>query len=568
MITLQNILNSEGQEFLDNLLNKEVVVTEKLNAATLSFQKKVKSEMDLNRKLTFYKGSGVNKREITVADRVMTNFYSNGMTYLSNLSKIIIDKIPNNWVFVCKYFPSHQPSFINYSVLPKNNLVLSCIITSGGTKLEDVDDLRGWAEMLDIAYQEPVFRGYLTQYQKERLNDYLSSGQNKDSFARFIITLLNPNLTHSLFQNDGFDAPIDGFIFKFISDDGVTKPVSAKLIDPYMTNLILKNKSSKGYKDNTDVLLSDFAVFMTGQDMDSILLHSEDEAQRYLELFYKLFNRYIKYKKSQLEDFDVDTNDIVKESINADFDVDLGQISNETTKKLLKENPEYKSIFKTLLGSFKAKKPEDYKSLVMSPGVVRIFNDIIDRINDKISTRDEEQNLSFSSYLNTLHAKNINDLDIANAPQEVQDQYPKEDVGDKKDHPMSQALSFADFKKKDEKDEEDKKEKKAIRSIEDMIKDLQKDMDKIKGSLKKQEDEKKEEEKEAEKEKEKEEEEKKKEEEEKKEDKKDEEPKDDQKSETDVNTDEVPEDEDDDEDSGEDEKKKDDKKDDNPLFNL
>ena len=568
MITLQNILNSEGQEFLDNLLNKEVVVTEKLNAATLSFQKKVKSEMDLNRKLTFYKGSGVNKREITVADRVMTNFYSNGMTYLSNLSKIIIDKIPNNWVFVCKYFPSHQPSFINYSVLPKNNLVLSCIITSGGTKLEDVDDLRGWAEMLDIAYQEPVFRGYLTQYQKERLNDYLSSGQNKDSFARFIITLLNPNLTHSLFQNDGFDAPIDGFIFKFISDDGVTKPVSAKLIDPYMTNLILKNKSSKGYKDNTDVLLSDFAVFMTGQDMDSILLHSEDEAQRYLELFYKLFNRYIKYKKSQLEDFDVDTNDIVKESINADFDVDLGQISNETTKKLLKENPEYKSIFKTLLGSFKAKKPEDYKSLVMSPGVVRIFNDIIDRINDKISTRDEEQNLSFSSYLNTLHAKNINDLDIANAPQEVQDQYPKEDVGDKKDHPMSQALSFADFKKKDEKDEEDKKEKKAIRSIEDMIKDLQKDMDKIKGSLKKQEDEKKEEEKEAEKEKEKEEEEKKKEEEEKKEDKKDEEPKDAQKSETDVNTDEVPEDEDDDEDSGEDEKKKDDKKDDNPLFNL
>ena len=151
MITLQNILNSEGQEFLDNLLNKEVVVNEKLNAATLSFQKKVTSETDLNRKLTFYKGSGVNKREITIADKVMTNFYSSGMTYLSNLSKIIIDKIPNNWTFVCKYFPSHQPSFINYSVLPKNNLVLSCIITSGGTKLEDVDDLRSWAEMFDSA---------------------------------------------------------------------------------------------------------------------------------------------------------------------------------------------------------------------------------------------------------------------------------------------------------------------------------------------------------------------------------------------------------------------------------
>ena len=460
MISLQNILNSEGQEFLDNLLNKEVVVNEKLNAATLSFQKKVTSETDLNRKLTFYKGSGVNKREITIADKVMTNFYSSGMTYLSNLSKIIIDKIPNNWTFVCKYFPSHQPSFINYSVLPKNNLVLSCIITSGGTKLEDVDDLRSWAEMFDIAYQEPVFRGYLSQYQKERLNDYLKSGSTKDSFARFIITLLNPNLTHSLFQNDGFDSPIDGFIFKFISDDGVTKPVSAKLIDPYMTNLILKNKSNKGYKDNTDVLLSDFAVFMTGQDMDSILLHSDDEAQRYLELFYKLFNRYIKYKKSQLEDFDV-------------------EITNETTKKLLKENPEYKSIFKTLLGSFKSKKPEDYKSLVMSPGVVRIFNGIIDKINDKIKTKDENDNISFSSYLKSIHHKATN-LDV-NDVQKSLDNYDTEETPVKE---PSQVLSFADFKKKDEKEDDEKKEKKTLKSIEDMIKDLQKDVNKIKDDVK------------------------------------------------------------------------------------
>ena len=479
MITLQNILNSEGQEFLDNLLNKEVVVNEKLNAATLSFQKKVTSETDLNRKLTFYKGSGVNKREITIADKVMTNFYSSGMTYLSNLSKIIIDKIPNNWTFVCKYFPSHQPSFINYSVLPKNNLVLSCIITSGGTKLEDVDDLRSWAEMFDIAYQEPVFRGYLSQYQKERLNDYLKSGSTKDSFARFIITLLNPSLTHSLYQNDGFDSPIDGFIFKFISDDGVTKPVSAKLIDPYMTNLILKNKSNKGYKDNTDVLLSDFAVFMAGQDMDSILLHSEDEAQRYLELFYKLFNRYIKYKKSQLEDFDVDTNDIVKESIDVEFDVNMDEITNETTKKLLKENPEYKSIFKTLLGSFKSKKPEDYKSLVMSPGVVRIFNGIIDKINDKISNKDENSDLSFSSYLKSIHHKATN-LDVDDVQKSL-DNYKVEKEPVKY---QSQPLSFADFKKKDEKEDDEKKEKKTLKSIEDMIKDLQKDVNKIKDDVK------------------------------------------------------------------------------------
>lgn len=483
MLSLQNILNTEGQEFIDNLFNKEVIVVEKINAATLSFKKKQTSEMDLNRKLTFYKGSGVNKKEITIADKVMTTFYANGMTYLSNMSNLIIDKIPANWTFVCRYFPNHQPSFINYSVLPKNNLVLSCIITNGGTKIDDVEDLKSWAEMFDIAYQEPVFRGYLSEYQKERLTDYIKDGSNnKDSFARFIITMLNPSLTHSIYQEDGFNSPIDGFVFKFISDDGVTKPISAKLIDPYMSSLIAKNKAKKGFDDNKDVLLSDFTIFMMSQDLDSIILTGETDEDRYLELFYRLFNRYIKYKKAQLEDFDIDTNDVVKESIDIDFTVDLEKISNETTKKLLKENPEYRNIFKTLLGSFRTKKSDNYKSLVMTPNVVRMFNTIVDNISNKSKVGHKSNNMSFSDYLSAIKNKNINDLDIDNAPEEV-----KVDMGlvEPKEKEQKEPLSFADFKKKDEEKKEEKKDKKKLKSIEDMIKDLKDSVKDISDEVKK-----------------------------------------------------------------------------------
>ena len=487
MLSLQNILNTEGREFLDSLLNKEVVVTEKLNAATLSMQKKQTSEMDLNRNLTFYKGTGVNKREITIADRVMTTFYLSGTTYLSNLSKLIIDRIPANWTFVFKYFPNHQPSFINYSVLPKNNLVLCCIITSGGTKIDDNEDLKPWAEMFDVPCQEPIFKGYLSEYQKERLRDYVEDGSNnKESFSRFIITLLNPSMKGSLYQNDGFESPIDGFVFKFISDDGITKPMTAKLIDPFMSALISKNKSKKGYSDNTDVLLSDFTIFMSNQDMDSIVLTKKDNGERYLELFYRLFNRYIKYKKSQLEDFDVDTNDVVKESIDIDFGVDIDKISNETTKKLLKDNPEFKSIFKTLLGSFKSKKDDNYKSIVMSPGVVRLFNGIVDKINSKISSCEETDNLSFSSYLNIIRKNDIRDLDINNVPDNVEKTQPIPDALTQQKDIQSLIMSFSDFKKKEEKDE--KKEENGIKSIEDMIKSLKgevKDLTKEISDLKK-----------------------------------------------------------------------------------
>ena len=484
MLSLQNILNTEGQEFIDNLFNKEVIVCEKLNAATLSFKKKQTSEMDLNRKLTFYKGSGSNKKEITIADRVMTTFYASGVKYINNLSKLIIDRIPTNWTFVCKYFPSHQPSFINYSILPKNNLVLSCIITSNGTVIDDESDLKDWADLFDIACLEPVFKGYLSEYQKERLTEYIKDNSvTKDSFARFVITLLNPELKHSIYQNDGFDSPIDGFIFKFVSGDGYSKPVSAKLIDPYMSSIIQKNKSGKQYKDNTDVLISDFTIFMTGQNIDGIILTSKSDDERYLELFYRLFNRYIKYKKSQLEDFDVDTNDVVKESINIDFDVDMEKISNETTKKLLKDNPEYKSIFKTLLGSFKSKKPNDYKSIVMSPGVVRLFNDMVDKIQTKSTIGEEDSKLTFNSYLDTIRHKTIKDLDVEKESTEIKNLNPVENNVDK-EFRDSTALSFADFKKREKEKDEKKETEKEVKSIEDMIKDLKKSITSIKNDVK------------------------------------------------------------------------------------
>ena len=43
--------------------------------------------------------------------------------------------------------------------------------------------------------------------------------------------------------------------------------------------------------------------------------------------------------------------------------------------------------------------------LLMSPGVVRLFNGIVDKINSKISSCEETDNLSFASYLNTIRKK-------------------------------------------------------------------------------------------------------------------------------------------------------------------
>ena len=56
MKSIQNILQTEGIEFMDSLMNDYLTVYEKLNASTLSFRR-------LGDELKFYKGR--NNEEIT-----------------------------------------------------------------------------------------------------------------------------------------------------------------------------------------------------------------------------------------------------------------------------------------------------------------------------------------------------------------------------------------------------------------------------------------------------------------------------------------------------------------------
>ena len=132
------------------------------------------------------------------------------------------------------------------------------------------------------------------------------------------------------------------------------------------------------------------------------------------------------------------------------------------------------------------KKDDNYKSIVMSPGVVRLFNGIVDRINSKISSCEETDNLSFASYLNTIRKNDIQDLDINNAPDNVEKPQPIPDALTQQKDIQALAMSFSDFKKKEEKEE--KKEEKSLKSIEDMIKSLKgeiKDLTKEVSDLKK-----------------------------------------------------------------------------------
>jgi hypothetical protein len=97
--------------------------------------------------------------------------------------------------------------------------------------------LADWSNILQVEKPPVIFNGYLTGLQKEKILEYLSTPEkdldnifNSQSFTRYIISILNPDLRTSALMND-IDKPIEGIVFKFITP-GENEVYSARLIDP------------------------------------------------------------------------------------------------------------------------------------------------------------------------------------------------------------------------------------------------------------------------------------------------------------------------------------------------
>ena len=231
MKSIQSILQDNGIEFLDDIMNNYVIIYEKLSASTLSFSRS-------GEELKFYKGR--DNEEITPVNAALYSYFQDGIDYIKRVSMIFYREFPEGWIFRMQYFVENKTNMIEYDYMPQNNLILSCIDT-GNTIIEDPDTLKKWADRLQIDYAKPVFQGFLTEMQKERIKEYIDGGGVPEGvpFSQYIINLLNPQTMHSAYRN-GFGG-IDSFIFKFYKPNS-KKCVCAKLVDPYMEELMKDNK--------------------------------------------------------------------------------------------------------------------------------------------------------------------------------------------------------------------------------------------------------------------------------------------------------------------------------------
>jgi len=411
MKELTQIYKDTGKQLIEDLFKDYLVVTEKLSGSSFSFKKSGEG-------INFYKGK--NHRPINLIDRTMMVYYEKPIHYIKSIVTKNLSSIPDNWMFCFQYFPHNSPGIITYDRLPKNNLVLSHIsVTSPSGKvlkvIEDPRVLNDWANALGVTALLPIFKGYLTEDQKKKITKFLDTPKedqsaifNTNSFAEYLLKILNPSIQSTTLQND-LKKPIESIIFKFYKA-GTKQVIAAKLIDPYTINLMKDKQPVELRKlpaDINEIILLDLLAFIEERGIKKHEILGDTEDMRYIELVSNIFNDYVTKRGKDITKIDIEKAEFAKGD---EFDLNVELIPSQRTKDILNNNLKLKDLFKIMLGSLKKKRKNTGN--IMTPSVIEDFNKMVDKVIDVIQTKDDGKFKTFDDY---LKIKSTNESLLPNA---------------------------------------------------------------------------------------------------------------------------------------------------------
>ena len=400
MKELTQIYKEHGKQLIEDLLKDYLVVTEKLAGSSFAFQKSGDS-------LQYFKGSG--DRPINLIDRTLMMYYETPIQYIKNVTSSMLSSIPENWRFCFQYFVHNQPSVITYDKIPSNHLVLTHIkvMNPNGKIAKIIEDprvIKDWSSALGVTPLTPIFKGYLTKEQKEKIKSFISTPKEDhqeifktSSFAQYLIRTLNPNVDSTTLHDD-LKKPIDSIVFKFYKP-GTTQTFSAKMIDPYTMNL-MKDKEPidlrRAPADINEILLLDVLAFIEERGLKKHEVLSSTPDERYLELVSNIFNDYVTKKGKDIKNVDIEKADFAKGD---EFNLNIDLVPGQMTRDYLKGDSTLQDLFKIMLGSLRKKRNPEKAGNIMTPSVINDFNKMVDKINDVVEVEDDGKFKTFDDYL-------------------------------------------------------------------------------------------------------------------------------------------------------------------------
>lgn len=404
---LRDYFNQTNRAAFDKMLEQKVHVVEKLSASSFHVQRG-----DLT---NHYYKSGQNE-PMDIVDRTIVKFYESAIKHLQGLSNEIKEEMPSDWRFGFDYLVDGETPNFKYSLLPKNNLVLTHIKvinpSSGKVNkvIRDTQVLNKWASKLEVQEPPVVFEGVLRDDQKDAIinllemsNEAFAKKYSDRSFTRDLFNMFNSQLRRSALH-ESLDGEIDGLVISFIDGKNMT-PFKIESFDK-VNEEVEERKPSDIYQ----ITIIDIIENLIDYDFTQHKLSEENKDHRYIELMSEVFNKYVKENASKYIGVDFNIAEFAKKDT---FRLNKKFIKNQETLKYV-DNNILAELFKIVLSSFRneRKKTTD----ILSEDMVNQMNEIVRSINSHIDGEVKEGDvLDFNSYLKNTRINNLPESDLNEA---------------------------------------------------------------------------------------------------------------------------------------------------------
>ena len=370
MSKLVNLNDISDDNFLNKVLDSELTILEDIQGS--------KIYVNWNGHRFTIKAKTLSSEPINLIDLAMQNYYNHAIDFFDNLSERVTSLLNRKWWFCFEYFPDSQPANIEYSRIPKNNLVLTSICK--GNKFDyTIEELDEYSRLLETDSIPVVFKGKLSEETKEAIKYFLNTSEQdlefvfgEKSFAYFFYKILNPQIEGSFLMDGEFQNNLEKLIIKADGED-----ISFEILNPLYKKISEGNSTE--FVEIYTLILINFLNFCQSVDMNSLKINGNKREEAYLFLICKLFNIYLSEIKDDLENFDF----VVPEFFDKDkFRINTELIPNKLTKKYIDESKKLEYCFKVILGSFNKKRKKPIG--IFTENTLNIFNSFVDFIQKKI----------------------------------------------------------------------------------------------------------------------------------------------------------------------------------------
>lgn len=397
---LYDIYNKKGSDFISQLFSQFVTINEKMDGSAFSFERDKETG-----NFKFYRRD--QRNPITLVDRTLMKYYEKPIQYIESLPPNILEKIPRGWRFGLEYFANKKPVEITYDRLPKNNLILSYIhkMEIGGkieSTIQDENELNNWSDLLGVERPPIIFQGLLGEDQKSDLMEFLNTPFKElvekfktQSFVRYIIKTLNPELTKTAL-NDDLDKDVEGIVFRFGDLEGDSDTVLAKMVDPIFTEIAKQkfaDKKSKKPSDFLGITLMDVMNFILERGLSEFEVDGESEDERYISFMSDVFVKFLDKYSEKYRGTDFEEPEYLKRE---EFRLNKNKVKDRRVLKYVEKDDSFESLYKLILNSFR--KIKTRSGGIVTSGMKDQMNLLIQDIKDYIKRPKNVNESKFISF--------------------------------------------------------------------------------------------------------------------------------------------------------------------------